>query len=65
LIFQPNDGNNFTQDMVEAFVMKNLSKLMTSCFILRLADFTIYQVSTSGAKKHIPKEFIAGKSPLF
>lgn len=40
-------------------VLDNLSKLMTSCVILRIEDFTLYRVTTSG-KKQMPKEFISG-----
>lgn len=41
-------------------VLDNLAKLMTSCVILRVEDFTLYRVTTSG-KKSMPKEFISGK----
>lgn len=40
--------------------LENLSKLMTSCVILRIEDFTLYRVTTAG-KKQMPKEFISGK----
>lgn len=40
-------------------IANNLAKLMTSCIILRIEDFTLYRVTTSG-KKQMPKEFIAG-----
>ena len=41
-------------------VLDNFSKLMTSCVIVRVEDFTLYRVTTSG-KKQMPKEFISGK----
>lgn len=41
-------------------VLDNFSKLMTSCVIVRLEDFTLYRVTTSG-KKQMPKEFISGE----
>jgi hypothetical protein len=41
-------------------VLDNLAKLMTSCVILRVEDFTLYRVTTSG-KKSMPKEFISGE----
>lgn len=41
-------------------VLDNFAKLMTSCVILRIEDFTLYRVTTSG-KKAMPKEFISGK----
>lgn len=40
-------------------VLDNIAKLMTSCVILRIEDFTLYRVTTSG-KKQMPKEFISG-----
>ncbi|XP_037957777.1 UHRF1-binding protein 1-like isoform X2 [Teleopsis dalmanni] len=39
--------------------MDNLAKLMSACVILRIEDFTLYRVTTSG-KKQMPKEFISG-----
>lgn len=41
-------------------VIDNLNKLMSSCVVLRIEDFTLYRVTTSG-KKQMPKEFISGK----
>jgi hypothetical protein len=41
-------------------VLDNLAKLMTSCVILRIEDFTLYRVTTSG-KKSMPKEFVSGE----
>lgn len=41
-------------------VLENFSKLMTSCVIVKIEDFTMYRVTTSG-KKQMPKEFISGK----
>ncbi|TMW53722.1 hypothetical protein DOY81_001190 [Sarcophaga bullata] len=40
-------------------VLDNLAKLMSSCVILRIEDFQLYRVTTSG-KKQMPKEFISG-----
>lgn len=40
-------------------VLENFSKLMTSCVILRIEDFTLFRVTTSG-KKQMPKEFVSG-----
>ncbi|XP_016995913.2 bridge-like lipid transfer protein family member 3B isoform X3 [Drosophila takahashii] len=39
--------------------LENLAKLMSSCVILRIEDFTLYRVTTSG-KKSMPKEFVSG-----
>lgn len=41
-------------------ILDNLNKLMTSCVVLRIENFTLYRVTTSG-KKNMPKEFISGK----
>jgi hypothetical protein len=41
-------------------ILDNLAKLMCSCVIWRIEEFTIFQVTTSG-KKQMPKEFIAGE----
>lgn len=41
-----------------------LSKLMTTCVILRVEDFTLYKVTTSG-KRQFLKEFICGKLTVF
>ncbi|KAI8118593.1 UHRF1-binding protein 1-like [Lucilia cuprina] len=38
-------------------ILDNLSKLMSSCVILRIEDFQLYRVTTSG-KKQMPKEFV-------
>ncbi|KAM7354386.1 bridge-like lipid transfer protein family member 3B isoform 3-T3 [Cochliomyia hominivorax] len=40
-------------------VLDNLSKLMSSCVILRIEDFQLYRVTTSG-RKQMPKEFVSG-----
>ncbi|XP_063697421.1 bridge-like lipid transfer protein family member 3B isoform X2 [Culicoides brevitarsis] len=40
-------------------ILDNLAKLMSACVILRVEDFTLYRVTTSG-KKQMPKEFISG-----
>jgi hypothetical protein len=40
-------------------VLDNFGKLMTSCVIMRIEDFTLYRVTTSG-KKSMPKEFVSG-----
>ncbi|XP_016995914.2 bridge-like lipid transfer protein family member 3B isoform X4 [Drosophila takahashii] len=40
--------------------LENLAKLMSSCVILRIEDFTLYRVTTSG-KKSMPKEFVSAQ----
>jgi hypothetical protein len=51
--------SNQNQSPIKMHVMDKLAKLMTSCVILRIEDFTLYRVTTSG-KKSMPKEFISG-----
>lgn len=47
-------------NQVKSFVMQQFAKLMTTCVILRIEDFILYKVTTSG-KKQALKEFISGK----
>ena len=49
-----------TSSPLRKHVLENFSKLMTSCVILRIEDFTLYRVTTSG-KKSMPKEFVSGE----
>ncbi|KAF5286738.1 hypothetical protein FQA39_LY04160 [Lamprigera yunnana] len=46
---------------VKIYILQQLAKLMTSCAIVRIDDFTLYKVTTSG-KKHTLKEFIAAQN---
>ncbi|XP_055375780.1 bridge-like lipid transfer protein family member 3A isoform X3 [Condylostylus longicornis] len=48
-----NDSTNRT-------VSNNLAKLMSACVILRIGDFVLYRVTTSG-KKQMQKEFVAAQ----
>lgn len=64
---QPSDSNSnvgFLPSAAQAAstkqILDNLHKLMTSCVVLRIENFTLYRVSTAG-KKQMPKEFISGK----
>lgn len=56
-------SSQYTQAAQQRSTLENLAKLMSSCFILRIEDFTLYRVTTSG-KKQMPKEFVSGKSQL-
>ncbi|KAL0273063.1 UNVERIFIED_CONTAM: hypothetical protein PYX00_005827 [Menopon gallinae] len=47
-------------DMMHKFVMGQLNKIMTSCTVVMVEDFSLIQNIPSTAKKHTPKEFIAG-----
>ncbi|XP_031623665.1 UHRF1-binding protein 1-like isoform X3 [Contarinia nasturtii] len=40
-------------------ILDNFNKLMTACVVLRIDNFMLYRVTTSG-KKSMPKEFISG-----
>ncbi|XP_055684549.1 bridge-like lipid transfer protein family member 3B isoform X2 [Lutzomyia longipalpis] len=53
------DSPSMQDSPVKKQVLDNLSKLMSACVILRIEDFTLYRVTTSG-KKQMPKEFISG-----
>uniref|UniRef100_A0A1Q3F3C1 Uncharacterized protein n=1 Tax=Culex tarsalis TaxID=7177 RepID=A0A1Q3F3C1_CULTA len=44
---------------IKRHVLDNLAKLMCSCVIMKVEEFTLYRVTTSG-NKQMPKEFIAG-----
>ncbi|XP_032595090.1 UHRF1-binding protein 1 isoform X3 [Drosophila grimshawi] len=52
-------SSQHTQATQQRSTLENLAKLMSSCFILRIEDFTLYRVTTSG-KKQMPKEFVSG-----
>lgn len=55
----PTSTQNQTFSPMKKHILDNFSKLMTSCVILRIEDFTLYRITTSG-KKAMPKEFISG-----
>ncbi|XP_017130004.1 UHRF1-binding protein 1-like isoform X5 [Drosophila elegans] len=52
-------NSQLSQAAQQRSTLENLSKLMSSCVILRIEDFTLYRVTTSG-KKAMPKEFVSG-----
>lgn len=56
----PSNGVSSTASNANKNVLANLAKLMSACAVLRIEDFTLYRVTTSG-KKQMPKEFIAGE----
>lgn len=41
-------------------IENQFAKLMTTCIIIRIEDFTLFKVTTSGKKQSL-KEFICGK----
>lgn len=44
---------------VKNYVLEQLAKLMTTCIIIRIDDFTLYKVTTT-SRNPVPKEFILG-----
>ncbi|XP_053673810.1 bridge-like lipid transfer protein family member 3A [Anopheles nili] len=40
-------------------VLDNLAKLMCACVVMKIDEFTLYRVTTSGSKQ-MPKEFVSG-----
>lgn len=44
---------------VKNYVLEQLAKLMTTCIIIRIDDFTLYKVTTT-SRNPIPKEFVTG-----
>lgn len=56
-------NSQLSQAAQQRSTLENLAKLMSSCVILRIEDFTLYRVTTSG-KKAMPKEFVSGMNVL-
>ncbi|XP_046813227.1 UHRF1-binding protein 1-like isoform X6 [Vespa crabro] len=54
--FQYSSGNP-----VKNYVLEQLAKLMTTCIVIRIDDFTLFKVTTA-SRKSIPKEFITAQS---
>lgn len=46
------------------YLQTQFNKIMTSCTVIRIADFFVHKV-TSTSKKDVPKEFIKSKSNFF
>ncbi|XP_011633226.1 UHRF1-binding protein 1-like isoform X1 [Pogonomyrmex barbatus] len=46
---------------VKNYVLEQLAKLMTTCIIIRIDDFTLYKVTTT-SRNPMPKEFIAAQT---
>ncbi|XP_032571755.1 UHRF1-binding protein 1-like isoform X1 [Drosophila sechellia] len=53
-------NSQLSQAAQQRSTLENLAKLMSSCVILRIEDFTLYRVTTSG-KKAMPKEFVSAQ----
>lgn len=56
---QSSANRNAAQAASTKQILDNFNKLMTSCVVLRIENFMLYRVTTSG-KKQMPKEFISG-----
>lgn len=54
------DNHLNANNVLAAQTKQIIDNLMTSCVVLRIENFTLYRVTTSG-KKQMPKEFISGK----
>ncbi|XP_039294863.1 UHRF1-binding protein 1-like isoform X2 [Nilaparvata lugens] len=68
--YQPTGGQDSPQarsgtpspsslNPLKAYMSSQFSKLMTSCVILRVEDFTLYRVTTT-SKMHSPRPFVKG-----
>lgn len=49
---------------VKNYILEQLAKLMTTCIVIRIDDFTLYKVTTT-SRNPIPKEFITGIYELY
>lgn len=49
---------------VKNYVLEQLAKLMTTCIVIRIDDFTLYKVTTT-SRNPLPKEFITGDRDRF
>ncbi|XP_012350116.1 UHRF1-binding protein 1 isoform X3 [Apis florea] len=49
---------------VKNYILEQLAKLMTTCIIIRIDDFTLYKVTTT-SRNPIPKEFVTGDRDKF
>ncbi|XP_035917615.1 UHRF1-binding protein 1-like isoform X2 [Anopheles stephensi] len=55
----PNSGSSHsTASPMKKHVLDNLAKLMCACVVMKIEEFTLYRVTTSG-NKQMPKEFVA------
>uniref|UniRef100_A0A182K919 Chorein_N domain-containing protein n=1 Tax=Anopheles christyi TaxID=43041 RepID=A0A182K919_9DIPT len=55
----PSSGSSHsTISPMKKHVLDNLAKLMCACVVMKIEDFTLYRVTTSG-NKQMPKEFVS------
>ena len=58
VVLEKNYESSPSCSSVKKYVIDNLAKVMTSCVVIRVEDFTMYKVTT--LSKQTPKEFIKG-----
>ncbi|CAK9832841.1 UHRF1-binding protein 1-like [Anthophora retusa] len=46
---------------VKNYILEQLAKLMTTCIIIRISDFTLYKVTTT-SRSPVPKEFVTAQT---
>lgn len=56
---EPKKIQSPNHNQVKNFVLRQLAKLMTTCVVMRIEDFMLYKVTTSGKKQSL-REFISG-----
>ncbi|XP_067623450.1 bridge-like lipid transfer protein family member 3B isoform X2 [Eurosta solidaginis] len=54
-------ASQVTQAQQQKATLDNLAKLMSACVVLRIEDFTLYRVTTSG-RKQMPAEFVSAQN---
>uniref|UniRef100_A0A3F2Z136 Chorein_N domain-containing protein n=1 Tax=Anopheles minimus TaxID=112268 RepID=A0A3F2Z136_9DIPT len=55
----PNSGSSHSTVLpMKKHVLDNLAKLMCACVVMKIEEFTLYRVTTSGNKQK-PKEFVS------
>ncbi|XP_049283262.1 UHRF1-binding protein 1-like isoform X2 [Anopheles funestus] len=58
----PTSGSSHsTVSPMKKHVLDNLAKLMCACVVMKIEEFTLYRVTTSG-NKQMPKEFVAAQN---
>ncbi|XP_066590455.1 bridge-like lipid transfer protein family member 3B isoform X3 [Prorops nasuta] len=57
----PKKSQTPSGNLVKTYVLEQLAKLMITCIIIRINDFTLYKVTTT-SRNPIPKEFITSST---
>ncbi|XP_020279805.1 UHRF1-binding protein 1 isoform X2 [Pseudomyrmex gracilis] len=58
---EPKKSQHPSGNPVKNYVLEQLAKLMTTCIIIRIDDFTLYKVTTT-SRNPLPKEFITAQT---